>query len=232
MTEPVILAIDTATKQAGLALLAGENLLAEWSWQTAGQHSADVGRLLPEMLALVSISPRSIEGIAVASGPGSFNGLRAGISTAKGLALALHIPLVGVSTLDIIGFQASRMKGDVWALLPAGRSEVYRCTYAGGGNEWKRRGEYERLAIESVVAAYVPGIVLAGEGAPLIAAEVAGGRALLVDGPAGTLRRAGYLAELGGRHFRAGGDDQIDTLEPLYLRRSSAEEQRMRVKGK
>jgi len=223
----VILALDTSDGQASVALCRDGLTMAEWSWDTAGNHSRHLHLAVQQMLALLSVSVRDVTALIVAKGPGSFSGLRVGVSFAKGLAMALDVPLAGISTLDAIAFQASAGSESVWATMPAGRSQVYTGRFEGQGVTWRRGGEYMMVSEEEMVAVSADGGLLAGPAAHAIAA-----RAALLGKPrdmvpqAWQLRRAAFLAELGKQYFDRGGVDEASTLEPLYLRRSSAEEKR------
>jgi len=228
----VILALDTSDGQASIALCRDGLALAEWSWDTAGNHSRHLHLAVQQMLALVSVSVRDVTALVVARGPGSFSGLRVGVSFAKGLAMALNVPLAGIGTLDVIAFQASAGCDRVWATMPAGRTQVYAARFDGQGVTWQRGSEYMLLSEEGMVAVSADGGLLAGPAARAIA-----GRAALlgeqrdVAPPAWQLRRATFLAELGKQYFDRGGLDKASTLEPLYLRRSSAEEKRASLEG-
>jgi tRNA threonylcarbamoyladenosine biosynthesis protein TsaB len=171
-----------------------------------------------------------LTGIAVAVGPGSFNGLRVGISLAKGLAFARNLPLAGISTLDIIAFAASAPS--VCASLPAGRGEVYAAWYEGNDTDWHRTSDYLRLSLAEASTRYRSGTLLAGEGAPLLAGTLTEqGLAPALQKTPEKLRRAGYLAELGRQYFDAHRADGLDDVQPLYLRRSAAEENRAATQG-
>jgi len=223
----VILALDTSDGQASVALWRDGVAMAEWSWDTAGNHSRHLHLAVQQMLALLRVSMRDVTALVVAKGPGSFSGLRVGVSFAKGLAMALDVPLAGISTLDVIAFQASAGSDRVWATMPAGRTQVYAAHFEGQGLLWRRGSEYMILSEEDMLTVSADGGLLAGPAAPTIA-----GRAALIGehrdvAPlAWQLRRAAFLAELGKQYFDLGGADESSTLEPLYLRRSSAEEKR------
>jgi len=221
----VILAIDTSTDQAGAALATHDGTLAEWSWVTRGNHSRHLSHVLRELLRLQDMAASSLSAVIVAHGPGSFSGVRVGVSQAKGLAMALQVPLVGISTLDVIAFQASSASEEVWAITSAGRQYVNLARYTGRGDAWKRLTEY-RIASLLEAAEQVRGAeMLAGDGADGVAAVVRQqGEDVTLEPVPWRLRRAGFLAELGGRYLEAGGSDQLDLLEPLYLRGSAAEE--------
>jgi tRNA threonylcarbamoyladenosine biosynthesis protein TsaB len=181
---------------------------------------------IERLLASAHSGVDSIQSIAVAAGPGSFSGLRVGISAAKGLSLALDVPLAGIGTLDLIAWQASPLADSVMAVLPAGRGQVYAARFAGTESEWRRVSGPEILSLDQA-ASTADDALLAGEAAALVATA---SRELDNEprvAPAGwNVRRPGFLAELGRLHFRSGGPDQRDRLEPLYLRRSAAEEKR------
>jgi tRNA threonylcarbamoyladenosine biosynthesis protein TsaB len=226
----MILAIDTATGQASIAVLGNGGLLAELSWWSRGNHSRQLGALVPQLLELSGTEVGSLTGVAVAIGPGSFNGLRVGISMAKGLAFARKVPLAGIPTLDVIAVAAGGSR--VCASLPAGRGEIYAAWYEGRKAGWSRTSDYLRLPLEEAAARYRDGEMLAGEGAEHLAEVLARrGLAPALQSEGAGLRRAGYLAELGRQYFDAHRADGLDDIQPLYLRRSAAEEKRAASQG-
>lgn len=171
----------------------------------------------------------SVGAVVVAIGPGSFSGIRVGLAEGKGIAMGLGVPLVGISTLDVFAFQAARCGGDVWAVLPAGREQVYTAHYSGEPERWQRIEPYRLLPAEEFTSAVADGALITGENIePLAAALLRAGVTIRLPQPPERLRRAAYLAELGRRYLDAGGEDQLNYLEPLYLRLSSAEEKRAR----
>jgi tRNA threonylcarbamoyladenosine biosynthesis protein TsaB len=228
MQRVLILAIDTSTEQAGLALLNGRNPRAEWSWTAAGNHSQHLDRLLRSLLDTERIQPRELEALVVASGPGSFSGLRVGVSFAKGLALALGTPLIGVGTLDAIGFAGCFLSQDVLATLPAGREQLYVGRYGRQNECFVRISDYAIMLPSEAAALANPETMLCGPGSEAVAeALVRDGQPAKLQPSEWSLRRPGFLAELGRRRLAEGVADQVHTLEPLYLRRSAAEEKRL-----
>lgn len=224
-SSATILAIDTSTDHAGVALMRAGEVTYECSWQARGNHSRQLPSVLREMFRLQELSPPDVSAVVVASGPGSFSGVRVGISQAKGLALALELPLVGISTLDVIAFQTSAWSEDVWAITSAGRQHVNLARYGGRDEQWRRVSEYAVVTLAEAVELVRTGQLLAGDGAPAVAREAAlQGHQLRLPPPPWRLRRTGFLAELGRRYLDAGGRDELDHLEPLYLRASAAEE--------
>jgi len=190
---------------------------------------------------------QQLDAIAVATGPGSFNGVRVALATAKTLAFALRKPLVGVSTLESIAFQQQHVRGPICAILEAGRSELYvACSLFeesvnADGNKiycMRRLGEY-LLCSPLSLAAYLQEhmrdwlAVPSEQGYPpfLFCGEISeatrqalsanfAGHSLFV-GKLEAPRRASVLASLALQRLR---DNQVDDplmLEPLYLRRPS-----------
>src|SRR5579872_7432794 len=98
----LLLALDTSTRQASIALCSDEALSGEYSWDIGNNHSVELLLQIQYLVESCKKTMQDIDGLAVATGPGSFNGTRVAVATAKALAFALRKPLVGVSTLDII----------------------------------------------------------------------------------------------------------------------------------
>jgi tRNA threonylcarbamoyl adenosine modification protein YeaZ len=118
----MLLAIDTSTHYASVAVHDGQRLLAETTWLAEQEHTRTLLPSIDHALKLARVTLQQIDTVAVALGPGSFNGLRVGLSTAKGLCLARSLPLVGVPTMEIIGEEYGL--GEV--LMPAGPGKVFR----------------------------------------------------------------------------------------------------------
>jgi tRNA threonylcarbamoyladenosine biosynthesis protein TsaB len=121
----VILALDTSNEQASVALAAVGQVQAEYSWLAQRNHSRQLTAAIRHLLRLLDLSPSRLSAVCVAIGPGSFSGVRVGISEGKGIAMGLGIPLVGVSTLDVIGLQSSLCGGRVLVVTQAGRGQVF-----------------------------------------------------------------------------------------------------------
>lgn len=125
----LLLALDTSTRQASVALCTEQQLLGEYTWQVGNNHSVELLERIQRLFAECDTRLSALDAIAVANGPGSFNGVRVALTTAKSLAFALRKPLVGISTLDSIAAAHSDWPGPVCAILEAGRSELYVACY-------------------------------------------------------------------------------------------------------
>ena len=122
--DPIILAIETATRAGGVSLTRGANVLASRTGDAQSSHSTDLLENIDHVLREARVDLKSIDLFAAAVGPGSFTGLRIGLATTKSLAVALHRKCAGVSTLAAIAYQAGQSERTV-ALLPAGRGELF-----------------------------------------------------------------------------------------------------------
>lgn len=225
----MLLALDTSTSVASLALAlpataeADARLVAELTWDVGQRHSVELLERLEWLLAASHRAMADLTGIAVALGPGSFNGVRVALATAKSLAFARGLPLYGIPTLDIIAWGHSASGDTVCALLEAGRGQVYAGCYdatKADAAAWSPRDGYTVLTADDLAAQIQGSVFCCGEMSPGTRATLAqalGGRARFA--PPTDARRAGWLAELAlARVDHQRYDDPI-ALEPLYLRR-------------
>lgn len=118
----MLLAIDTSTHYASAALHDGTQLLAEHTWLARQDHTRTLTPNIQRLLSDAGLDSGALQAVAVALGPGSFNGLRVGLSVAKGLAIARSLPLVGVSTLELLAAEYNLTE----VTMNAGRGQVYR----------------------------------------------------------------------------------------------------------
>lgn len=214
------LAIDTSTDTASLALVQDDEVLAELTWRCGRNHSTQLLPQLSHLLNQTGLSLQSASCIIVARGPGSYNGLRVGISTAKGLAFSLGIPIIGISTLEVEAYQHAETGWPVCPIFSAGRTEIATATYQRKGNQWCQLTAEHLTTIEALCSGITTKTVFCGESIVSIAAELRKRlkQKAMILSPAAGLRRAGFLAELGLKRLRAGDYDNLATLQPLYLR--------------
>src|SRR3990170_4009618 len=127
--DDMLLAIDTATRTASLALHDGGGVRVEVTWELADQHTVGLMPCVDWALNQLGLEAGAVRAVAVSIGPGSFTGLRAGLAVAKGLALANEVPIVGVRTLDILVAAQPVQVGSLVAVLQAGRGRLAMQTY-------------------------------------------------------------------------------------------------------
>ena len=221
MASPVYLAIDTSTDIAGLAIARGDQLLAELSWHCRQNHSVELMPLLNQLMMQAGVDYKDIGGIVVARGPGSFNGLRVGISSAKGLAFGLGVPLVGIGTLEAAAYHHASAGLPVCAAVNAGRDEIGAAIYQQIDGEWRQLIAEHVTTVDALCRQIDNKTIFCGPLPPGIEDELRrklAERALIAP-PIARLPRAGCLLELGAVRLDAGEDDGAAALQPLYLRR-------------
>ena len=207
----MLLAIDTSTTIIGIAAFDGTGLLSEYSWDSQRNHTA---QLVPQIDTMLRRSGRvagDIQAVAIAIGPGSWSGLRVGLSAAKGIAIARDLPLIGIGTLDVLAYQYGRAGQRVVPLIRLGRERFATTDPAGGP---PRNITLAVLAAESGVATLFCGDI-DREVQSVLTAQL--GKRARFPSPAALLRRPGYLAELAWQRFLADESSDLTTLEPIYL---------------
>lgn len=215
------LAIDTSTDVASLALTENGEIQAELTWLCGRNHTVELFPCIDFLLKQNSIDIRSLDCIIVARGPGSFNGLRVGVSAAKGLAFSLGIPIVGIGTLEVYAYPHASCGLPVCAVTEAGRSEIAVAIYKKRYLEWKEVAGPHLATVSTLAAEVTEKTMFCGDFSPSTASQIQTlfkARAVIPSSSA-RLRRAGFLAELGMKRISAGDLDNPSTLQPLYLRR-------------
>lgn len=242
----LLLALDTSTRQASIALCDDGRLSGEYTWQVGNNHSVELLERIRRLLAECGFRLSELDGLAVAIGPGSFNGVRVAVATAKTLAFALQKPLVGISSLAVSAAQFSYWPGPVCSLLEAGRSELYAACYLFPEQQQpgyllaspRQLGTYQLLAPDQL-ARYLqeqispllmtpeqtepPAYLFCGEmGDPARQALALHMPASASFSPAlQSARHASTLASLARQRFQEKLLDDPMALEPLYVRRPS-----------
>ncbi len=217
------LAIDTSTGQASIALSYRGQPIVEMTWQSGSNHTATTFENLQHLLKRAEARPDDLDAVAVARGPGSFNGLRTALSIGKGLAVGLRIPIVGIGTLELEAYPYAWTGLPIVPMLPAGRGQVATALFRLLDSEWKKLREEHVSTPEEVVHDAPETAVFCGNMPPETTEHVRrlpDKGASVVQSPA-AMRRASYLAELAWQRLYAGQADDVTTLEPLYLRAPS-----------
>jgi len=219
----VLLAIDTSTSVASVAFHDGR-VIFETTWLAGHDHTRQLLPRINEGLAAIGRSVAQIEAIGVAIGPGSFNGLRVGLATAKAICLANGLPIIGVDTMLLTAYQYRLTGRPTRPLYAAGKDEVATGLYQAEGETF-RTLEAPRLSkIDDVVGDSPADTLFCGEIRPawrerILSDPRFGYPDTVFPRSAEETRRAGYLAELARNLWQAGAVDDLATLEPLYLRR-------------
>ena len=226
-----ILAFETSAKAASVALLEGGNLLAE-SYQNAGlTHSRTILVMAEHLLQSCELTPQDVEAVAVAMGPGSFTGLRIGVSALKGLAWAADKPCCGVSTLEAMAQNLRHMDGLIVCSMDARRSQVYNALFASDGKKLTRLTEDRAISLEDLkkdLETYEKTIFLVGDGTKLCYNTLSEALPLLTLPPIHLeMQRASGVAMAAEEMAINGELEAPGELEPNYLRLSQAERERL-----
>jgi len=220
-----ILAVDTATKSCSVALIDGDTLLAESTSLIGQTHSRHLLNIIDAILKQAGLKIAQLDGFAVSVGPGSFTGLRIGISSIKGLAFCLNKPVVGVSSLQTLAWQCRPTAYLICPILDARKQEVYFCRYR------FKKGRMEKLSQERVAspAEAVRGIrepcVFVGNGAKLYQQLICDGLGELAHFAAESQHtiQASAVARLSLPRFKRQETDDVHLLVPHYIRKSDAQ---------
>ncbi len=221
-----VLAVETSTMSGSVALLEDDVLISEYLLNIKVTHSERLMPTIDRILRDSAVSFSQIDGLIVSTGPGSFTGLRIGLSTIKGIALAGGKPVVSISTLDVLANNVNFAKYSVCPLLDARKGEIYTALYRLDG---KGRPcpvtPYLALDPQQWLKYITTKTIFLGEGLKVYRQLIEEGlKDLAVFAPTDyNYPRASVLGRLGLDKLCRGEVADITSLAPTYLRRSEAE---------
>lgn len=227
----IVLGIESACFQGGVALVGKEGLIAEYTLNVEATYAERLMPAVDRVLQDARLTIREVEGLAVSIGPGSFTGLRIGLGTVKGLALATGKPVVGVPTLHALAWGLPYCRYPVCPILDARKKEVYTALFEYRGVELVCLMEESVLGPEELVQRIQQPTLFVGDGWRVYGAflrESLGDLAI----PPPTFRGASpaAVADLGRRRLLKGEQDAAEALAPRYIRPSEAELKRRKGK--
>jgi tRNA threonylcarbamoyladenosine biosynthesis protein TsaB len=217
----MILSIETATDVCGVALVQKQNVIAQRVLAEKYVHSEKLLPMIDEVLRDASLSAKHLDAIAVSIGPGSFTGLRIGLSTAKGLALSLGISVIAVPTLDALAYAFFRTKRGASAavvcpMIDAKRDEAFFCFYRIDAAGVSRQSEYAIALKSKIVEMAPPSVMFVGDGAGKMGASQEFDTSRLFNPSiVCSAESVGLVAESAGVKL---SPEELSRLEPLYLR--------------
>ena len=219
-----VLAVDTSTMAGGVALLEDERVVGESLLDVRTTHSERLMVAVDRALSDALWPAASLDGLAVAIGPGSFTGLRIGLAAVKGLAFALGRPIAPVPTLDAVAAGLPWASRPVCPVLHARKGEVYASLYRWDGRAMRREWDYLALSLEALATRLAEPVIGLGDGAALVASPWMTLAMPVRRGPS-----AAVIGWLGQELLRRGDGIGAAELVPLYLRPSEAELKRRGV---
>lgn len=238
-----ILALDSSGLVASVAVVEDDVLIAEYTTDYKKTHSQTLLPMLDEIRQMIDLDLHTIDAIAISAGPGSFTGLRIGAATAKGLGLALNLPLVEVPTLEGLAFNLWGTDKLVCPIMDARRNQVYTGIYEFcKGESTENEGTEQQLAMHSIKEQCAIAVdelveelnrlgrevIFLGDGVPVYRRQILQKLSVPCSfAPASNNRqRAASVASLGAIYFAQGRTVTAAEHEPEYLRKSQAERER------
>ena len=232
----LVLSVDSSYSTATCALIKDDKILAEINLNDKKQHSVILMRLIDSILKEYEIDINDIDAFIISRGPGSFTGLRIGMATLKGLAFASKKPLISVYTLDALAYNSISFQGIICPIMDALRDNIYTCLYKNENNNLTPLIKEQCLNINELVTILkeqtLP-IIFVGDG-------VAKHKEFLQENIPNSFfapnhsnfPKASSVGELGIKKINDGVIENIDSINPIYLRKSQAEreyEKRMEI---
>ena len=222
-----ILGLDTATQVCSVAVATEDKLLAEITVNTKKTHSERLMPYISQLLEMAGLKKDELTGIAVSIGPGSFTGLRIGLATAKAMSYALNLPIVGLSTLEAIAWGCPLPNAVVSPMLDAQKGNVYQGVYVWQEGQLNTRIRPRVVALATALKELSTTerlVTVLGEGADMYKKLEQKYDNVLLPLAHISLPRAASVAIRGAQLLRQGIHHEVSSLEPLYIRRSEAEE--------
>lgn len=226
-----LLSFESSAVSAAVCLTDGEKVVAS-AFQNCGlTHSRTLLPMAEQLLSNVGLTPKGLDGFAVASGPGSFTGIRIGVATVKGLAMGTGLPCVGVSTLEAMAWNLTGMTGTVSCVMDARAGQVYNARFHLNGVGAPERLTPDRALTIQALGEEIgqDGEILVGDGAYLCYTNLTEICPHLALAPAHLIYPGAYgVAMAALQAFRDGKAVDAQTLDAVYLRKPQAEQMRDR----
>jgi tRNA threonylcarbamoyladenosine biosynthesis protein TsaB len=222
----ILLGIDTATSQVSVAFGRDGRVLGEVRIDGGRRHAEQLAPAIEYLRGELDLELAQLAGIAVGIGPGLYTGLRVGVTTARTLAQALSIPVVGISSLDLVAYPWRVTHRKVIAVIDARRKEVFSASYWPVPGGLQREGEYgvgSPVAVAAEIIASGAEVLLVGDGVLAYPDAFAGLDHTECIGAAGAAPSTTALIELATARFVREEFITVEELVPLYLRHSDAE---------
>lgn len=222
-----VLGIDTSSNVASVSVTDEDVLIGEFVINHPKTHSQKLMPLIKSLFESLEISLEEIDLVAISKGPGSFTGIRIGMSAAKAFSQALDIPIVSVSTLDTLAFNDLREDRLIVPIMDARRSETYTCIYEYSNGELKRITDEMAISIEELakkIKELNKASIFMGDGVKVfkdyLLENLENVEIASIDK---RMQRASSVAVLGKIKYEKFGAEDLYEIEPNYIRKSQAE---------
>lgn len=215
----MLLALDTSTRNIGIAVYDGIQVLCESIWTSHDFHTVELAPAVVDTLSRVKVEIQALKFLAVATGPGSYTGLRIGMALAKGIALSRHIPVIGIPTLDIMAESQPVSPGfSLVATLHVGRGRLAVGWFVPNGDRWQFNPPMQVMDVLKLSRSIHEPTLICGELTEEQQHTLARKyKNVILASPAHSVRRPALLAELAWKRWQAGDVDDPASLSPTYL---------------
>ena len=229
----MILAVDSTASPASVCLYDGR-VIAEYYINTKLTHSSTLTAMIDSALRITDTSPDDIDCFAVNHGPGSFTGVRIGVSAVKGMAYAADKPCVAVSTLESMAYNFLSSDAVICACMDARRDQVYNALFRVKDGAVERLCDDRAVGVDELVGelkGYDERVILAGDGASLVYGSAGGSDNVSLAPENQRYQRASSTAVIADERYKNGQTVSAAALMPTYLRLSQAERELKAKKG-
>lgn len=226
-----ILALDSSGMVASVAILEDNLLIAEYTTNYKKTHSQTLVPMLDQMSQMIELDMKTVAAIAVAAGPGSFTGLRIGSATAKGLGLALKIPVISVPTVEALAYNLYGTKAVICPIMDARRDQVYTGIYEWNSDNLVVLKDQCAVPMEEIIDELNKigkEVIFIGDGIPVFTETICSQMKVRYSfAPAHLCRqRAGAVGALAMKYYQEGRYESAAEHQPEYLRLSQAEREK------
>jgi tRNA threonylcarbamoyladenosine biosynthesis protein TsaB len=214
----MLLALDTSTLTCGIAVYDDPVIVGEMQWRSANHHTVELAPAVQDLLKRCAISTTDLKAIAVALGPGSFTSLRISLALAKGLALSLRIPLIGIPTFEYQAASQPLSPEPLLTVIPAGRSRMAVQEFSALDGKWQPVDEPQVMTPEQISDRINGPTRICGE-MNVSERQVIGRKwkNAMISSPSLAMRRTSVLAEMAWKRWKNGQVDDPIQLSPIYL---------------
>ena len=215
----MLLALDTSTRNIGIAIYDGIQVLCETIWTSHDYHTVELAPAVMATLTRAGVEIQNLKVLAVATGPGSYTGLRIGLALAKGIALARHLQIIGIPTLEIVAESVPVSPGfSLAAILQVGRGRLAVGWYFPTDGHWQLNPPVQIMDVLQLSRLIHEPTIICGE----LTEEQQHALArkyknVILASPAHSIRRPSLLAELAWKRWQVGDVDDPAILSPTYL---------------
>jgi tRNA threonylcarbamoyladenosine biosynthesis protein TsaB len=221
---PRILAIETSGSIGSIALAEGPVVIAEEQFPHGLKHAAEIVPMIDRLCRERGWLPRDLEHLYVSAGPGSFTGLRIGITLAKTLALATGVKIAAVPSVRVLAENAPAAASHLLIVLDAKRDQIFTARFERQGETWVECEPAHLDSLAAMIERSPRPVYLLGEGIPYHEKFIPKGAGVIITASQSWRARAGAVMAIGGMLADAGEFADPDLLTPIYIRKPEAQE--------